>query len=830
MNKQDAVRAYAQAGLFPILVHGLKRDAAGALVCSCTRDTCHSPGKHPTDRDWVNTPLDVETLCARLEAAPHLNIGLAMGRGVVAIDLDGPNGLGALTELVARYGALPDSLAARTGSGGTHLVFRVPLDVRVGNKVRLHAVQDGAVDVRGDGGQIVVAPSEHVSGGRYEWTDWREPAALPGPWLDALRVADVPATAALPVGVAALPEGAWPSVIAYLAQLCAPLGSRHEARKALAGFALRGRMPIEQAREFVFAVSQAAGHDDLDDVDAVIRDTTQALADGRPVSGSGWLRSRGADPSALATALCLRLPGLEGPLPAALVAELETALQGLSGRAALVPQTATDPIAFGEVHKFFKKLSKKPKATEKRIGELGISALSATVLDSAQWSELATSLAVQFPTCDATALSNLFAGLAENRDSWAASVRAEQGQIARVRAEQAETRGGVQLIESAKGGAKPIVANVLRVLEGHPTFRDALAHDVLADVATVRVPLPWRGLGQMHDHDFVEMSRWCQEIMSLDISAGLAREAIETYSRRATYHPVVEYLDSLTWDGTARLDTWLVRLLGVADSPHPRVVGAKALISACARAYEPGCKVDTMLVIGGKQGKFKSSVIKALCGAQWFKDTRFDLSNKDSYSALRNCWIYELQEMSSFQGKAVELIKNFLSSAVDSYRPPYGHLVKDFPRRSVMIGTTNQIDYLQDDTGARRFWCVWATGGNPSAVAEERDALWAEAVSRYKAGEPWYLDPDEAAQAEAVASVFSGPCDPWIDSCREWLRKLSSDVTGAGITTRQFLQMLGQPDVQSQPREAQRAARALRACGLVQGLDVPGTERRYYVS
>lgn len=173
---RNALRRYARLGLHPIVLHGLKADGS----CTCGRADCdRSRGKHPVEGRWQKAPFDLEQADRLFLKNWRYNIGLRMGRQpggfrLLAIDVDGPREV--LAPLEAELGALPPTLTARTGSGGTHLIYKVDADREFSNKVRVEGCE---FDVRCDGGQIVAAPSLHMSGNRYTWTDCREPQVLP---------------------------------------------------------------------------------------------------------------------------------------------------------------------------------------------------------------------------------------------------------------------------------------------------------------------------------------------------------------------------------------------------------------------------------------------------------------------------------------------------------------------------------------------------------------------------------------------------------------------------------------------------------------------------
>jgi putative DNA primase/helicase len=212
-------------------------------------------------------------------------------------------------------------------------------------------------------------------------------------------------------------------------------------------------------------------------------------------------------------------------------------------------------------------------------------------------------------------------------------------------------------------------------------------------------------------------------------------------------------------------------------------MGRAFLVGAVARVTRPGCKLDTMLVLVGRQGAGKSRFCQALVPeAAWFGDTPFDLQSKDAFVALQGKWIYELAEMESLRGRAATRVKGFLSSSTDNFRAPYARVAQDQPRQCVFVGTSNHPDLFDDGTGSRRFWPVQVGRVDLPALLEDRDQLWAEAVARHQRGEPWHLDPNvEALRAEAAADYQR--TDPHRERLEAWLATMGSAfTTGDAIT------------------------------------------------
>lgn len=272
--------------------------------------------------------------------------------------------------------------------------------------------------------------------------------------------------------------------------------------------------------------------------------------------------------------------------------------------------------------------------------------------------------------------------------------------------------------------------------------------------------------------------------------------AIMRIAEEHAYNPVAEYLNGLQWDGTPRLNQWLQRVFGVADNELHQAFGRMFLISAVARALNPGCKADTMLILEGPQGLKKSTAVQVLFGAEYVLNGLRAFHGQEAGIAMQGRWAVDLGELSGMRTADMRDVKHFLTIEVDNYRPLFGRSTVNRPRRVVFIGSTNEYNYLTDPSGARRFWPVPCKTVDIKLLREKRDQLWAEAVQLYSAGEQWWIDRDsqlwdlaEAAQTERYSeSVFAPAIEKFLNQPESRLRvcvTAAEILTGIGVTAAQ---------------------------------------------
>lgn len=232
-------------------------------------------------------------------------------------------------------------------------------------------------------------------------------------------------------------------------------------------------------------------------------------------------------------------------------------------------------------------------------------------------------------------------------------------------------------------------------------------------------------------------------------------DAVKNVSMRHRFHPVRELLDSFKWDGTERIKNFFPDYLGVEDTEYSYQVMRLFMVGAVARVYEPGCKFDYTLIFTGRQGLGKSTFLRRLAlRDEWFNDSLDSLDSDKAAQSVMGSWIIELAELKSLARTAggVDSVKRFLTATQDKLRLPYERRTDVFLRQCVFAGTTNKSDFLQDETGNRRFLII-QTGVNeppkslfaPEAMEDIR-ATWVQAVHIWKTEKPQLVLPDSCRE------------------------------------------------------------------------------------
>lgn len=314
-----------------------------------------------------------------------------------------------------------------------------------------------------------------------------------------------------------------------------------------------------------------------------------------------------------------------------------------------------------------------------------------------------------------------------------------------------------------KGNKQVTVNNFVNAFKSDPLLNGLLAYDMLKEtIVFTRPSFTAKGSKKgdlVNDTDISIIKGRIERMHGIYNDAKL-NDAIEQVSSDNAFHPIKLYLESLTWDGVPRIDTFLVEYMGAEDNAYTREAFRKMLLAAVTRIYEPGRKFDTALVFYSEQGVGKSTLIQRLSKG-WFNDSLTNLSGKESYEAIQFAWLVELAELSALRKSDVEAVKNFISKREDTYRGAYARRVKTHKRQCVFFGSTNDDEFLKDATGNRRFFPVEVKRTRKTRLIFEPefdaivDQLWAEAMEGYMLGEALTLSDEAEAIAGGTREEFT---------------------------------------------------------------------------
>ena len=371
-------------------------------------------------------------------------------------------------------------------------------------------------------------------------------------------------------------------------------------------------------------------------------------------------------------------------------------------------------------------------------------------------------------------------------------------------------------LRTESGVIRAVLANAITALSGFP-----LAFDTFQQRVVLRGSSPWGSKGPWTDDDDIHCTEYLQRKGIMIENPRTSNAAARSVALKNPFHPVKDWLTSLKWDGTTRLDYWLNTYMGVPESPLTLDFARMWMISAVARIMQPGCKVDTMLVFESEQGVRKSSALRILVNGHadagkepfWFRDRIPTLSSDDVGLHMQGVWVIEIAELDAIRRSAAwTATKNFISDQSDTFRRKYGINLQDYPRQCVFAASTNEKEWLGDHTGGRRFWAVPVSNVDLAGLARDRDQLWAEAVALWRRGAPWHLSEEQELVAkQEIASRI--PEDVWqerVAAAAEELVLQSTDDE-MSISIPDLLDKMKIPAERQGQGEQNRVARVLRA-------------------
>lgn len=355
---------------------------------------------------------------------------------------------------------------------------------------------------------------------------------------------------------------------------------------------------------------------------------------------------------------------------------------------------------------------------------------------------------------------------------------------------QEEIRENLDVTE--KGKIRQSIQNCKYALEHDPYLQGAICRNEMTCQIDIMKKVPWKRRGvQMTDTDMNNLSLYLEKNYGLTSDRVIAK-AVDIVANDNSFHPIIDLLESLTWDGTPRIRNMLTHFFGASDPEYSGEIMKMHMLAAISRLYDPGKKYDIMLCLVGGQGTGKSTFFKYLAiRDEWFTDDVKRLDDKRVYEYLQGHWIVEMSEMNAVaNARSIEETKSFLSRQKDTYRIPYERRAEDRYRQCVFCGTSNDLAFLPfDRTGNRRFGPVRVCPEKAETTIysnekESREYIlqaWAEAMEIYRSGDfSLTFSPDMEDYVKALQKEFM-PEDTQTGMIQAFLDRYEADYVCSTI-------------------------------------------------
>lgn len=314
------------------------------------------------------------------------------------------------------------------------------------------------------------------------------------------------------------------------------------------------------------------------------------------------------------------------------------------------------------------------------------------------------------------------------------------------------------------------------------------------------------------------------------IGRDMMRDALELVGLKHVFDSAQLWLNRQSWDGQKRVDSFLQTYCGVADSTYARAVSRYLWSALSGRVMSPGVKADMVPIFVGGQGQKKSWGVESLAPfGDWYVTVDLAARDADIIRRMRGRLVWEIADLRGLRSRDNNSIKQFISEHVDTWVPKWEEFAAYAQRRGLFIGTANEDEILDDETGNRR-WLPFDSGVvDRIAVERDRGQLWAEGAAIYAAeGVCW----EEAERLGKLNHERYMVTDLWSEEIRDWLAKRDKvDTEFDAFTVRDVALGIG-----LDPRTVTRAlemrlGKALRGVGATKGRqrDEVGTQKRVWV-
>lgn len=269
-------------------------------------------------------------------------------------------------------------------------------------------------------------------------------------------------------------------------------------------------------------------------------------------------------------------------------------------------------------------------------------------------------------------------------------------------------------------------------------------------------------------------------------------DAFSKVAQNRSFNPLKDIIENEEWDGVSRIDNFLVDIMKCEKSDYIREVSRMIFYGGINRLYRPGCKFDYMPIFIGPQGSYKSTIVNWLAIHDDYAGDVNTIEGKDALDNIQGRWICEFSELLALvRTKDVEAMKSFTTKCVDKYRASYERRTLDYPRKCIFIGTTNDVQFLSDKTGNRRYLPIRVNlqqGELDNREEEVRSYIlecWREALHLYKEGKTYLTIPTKYYKEVLKAQESAVEDDPKMGIVLDYLhdKKVGDRVCSLEIFT-----------------------------------------------
>jgi hypothetical protein len=370
-------------------------------------------------------------------------------------------------------------------------------------------------------------------------------------------------------------------------------------------------------------------------------------------------------------------------------------------------------------------------------------------------------------------------------------------------------------VRDGKGRIEAVIENVREALLRPDVCGMDIRYDAFRDEIVYGVPGQPDKWVAFKDENYTDLRFTLAALGFKPVGREMVRDVVVWVSKHRKVDSAQVWLSGLKWDGVSRVEGFYATYFGVGASPYTTAVSRYIWTAMAGRVMVPGCQADMVPILTGAQGQGKSRGVRAMVPDDTFRELSFHQDEDARARLMRGALMVELGELTGLKTRAIEEIKAWITRPKEDWVPKYQEYPTTLLRRCVIQGTTNDVEFLNDPTGARRWLPLEVGDVDVEGIARDRDQLWAEALLLHTAGGVAWRDAQTLAEGVHENHQV---IDTWEEPIATWLAtpELDGSLPGDdGVTVHQVLkQGIDLPTRSSKAADAMRCATVLKALGF----------------